>query len=138
MMVRKMTPLGELMRGLLVCDRVCLSVVSPSRFLSGDKSRFPGWWSPGEGIYDNWFLLEHLSWGRQGSSEKASACIVLFQVPIAPSNQHAKVAGFGVIRTEPLLSCFRVTYSATLQLPSSEHIEYGLVCSVSSTKQFLI
>lgn len=63
---RKMNgPLEEQMGSVLVCDKVCLGVVSTSSFLSCDKS--PSSLvdeTPRQGVYDNWFLLGDLSTGR--------------------------------------------------------------------------
>lgn len=44
---------NKLMGGLMVCGKVCLSVVWTPSLLFCDKSAFPSWWNSQEGIYDN-------------------------------------------------------------------------------------
>ena len=46
-------PLEEQMGGVLVCDKVCLNVVSTSTHQSYEVSASPGAETPGEGISDN-------------------------------------------------------------------------------------
>ena len=70
-------PLEEWM-GVIVCDNTCLGVVSflVSSLVTSQPSLVDE--TPGEGIHDNWFLLEEVSSGRLRSSEKASLCICCF------------------------------------------------------------
>lgn len=48
-------PLEEQMEGMVICDKVCLSVVLTSRLLSRDRSQqsYLVGKTPQEGIYDN-------------------------------------------------------------------------------------
>lgn len=60
------------------------------------------------------FLMEDLSLGRLGSSEKVSWYICCFQGPTAQNSQYAKVAYFGLVYSAALktnASSLRMTIS---------------------------
>ena len=109
---------------MIVCGKVCFSVVLTSDLLSCDRSQFslPNE-GPGEEIYDKWVpfgraVFRH-TWGVQ---RKPLPAFAVFQVPSAQNSQYTKGAYFGVACPKLLQSYFKVTYSAI------SHFCYGLNC----------
>ena len=108
------------MRGMSICDKVCLGVVSTSSLPSWDKGQFfLADQTPREGRGGD--LSDGVPSGgsvfRQirGVERKPLPEFAVFQVPTSRNSQCAKVAYLGVACPELLQSYFGVAYSATLQ-----------------------
>lgn len=77
---------------MTVCNKICLSGVGFQSLFQWQEFIFPGWWNYWQGIYDRWVPVGGLSLSKQGSSEKVSPCIAVFQgPPEAQNNQYIKV-----------------------------------------------
>ena len=97
-------PLEEYM-GSIVCDKVCLTVVSTSSLFSCDKSQSPLVdEAPGRGFMTTKFLSEVLSLGRSEEfRESLSLHFAVFQVTTAQNNQYTRVTYFGMSYSAILL-----------------------------------
>lgn len=102
---------------MIVCGKVCFSVVLTSNLLSCNRSQssLPNE-APGEEIYDKWVpfgraVFRH-TWRVQ---RKPLPAFAVSQVPSAQNSQYSKVTYFGVACSKLLQSYFKVTYSTISQ-----------------------
>lgn len=76
---------------MTVCNKICLSGVDFQSPFLWQEFIFPGWWNYWQGIY-KWVPFGGLSLSKQGSWEKVSPYIAVFQgPPEAENNQYIKV-----------------------------------------------
>lgn len=73
---------------MIVCDKICLGVVSTYSLFFCDESIFSVDETPGERIYDNWAHFGGLVFRRMRELRESLA--------FAQNNQYAKVANFGM------------------------------------------
>lgn len=95
MIFRKDEGPGRQMGSTIVCDEICLGVVSTFTLFSCDESVLPGWWNSWGG--DWWHLCAFgifCLWADRENSEKPLPEFALLQVP--QNNQHTEVASLGV------------------------------------------